>query len=74
MYSERPWGGGILSFDVFGRFVLSGRMLKRDYPNYLRFASLVLFAISPVILVDPLATYVAFLQTIILYGYFLPGC
>ena len=45
-------------------------MLNRDYPNYFGLVGLVLFAISLVILVDPLATYVPLLQTIVLYGYF----
>ena len=45
-------------------------MLNRDYSNYFGLVGLILFAISLVILIDPLATYVPFLQTIVLYGYF----
>jgi hypothetical protein len=45
-------------------------ILNRDYPNYSGLVGLVLFVVSLVILVDPLATYVSFLQTIVLYGYF----
>jgi hypothetical protein len=45
-------------------------ILNHDYPNYSGIYGLVLFAVSMVILVDPLAPYVAFLQTIVLHGYF----
>ena len=45
-------------------------ILNQDYPNYSAIAGFVLFGISTVILVDPLASYVAFLQTVVLYGYF----
>ena len=45
-------------------------ILNRNYPNYLGIIGLVLFGVSTLIIVDPLATYVAFLQTIVLYGYF----
>jgi len=45
-------------------------ILNKDYPNYSAIVGLVLFGVSTLILVDPLASYVAFLQTIVLYGYF----
>jgi hypothetical membrane protein len=45
-------------------------ILNRDYSYYSGIVGLVLFGVSILILVDPLATYVAFLQTIVLYGYF----
>ena len=46
-------------------------ILNRNYPNYFGLVGLVLFAISLVILMDPLAPYVPFLQTIVAYGYFI---
>ena len=45
-------------------------ILNQDYPNYSGLVGLVLFVVSMIVLVDPLATYVPFLQTIVLYGYF----
>ena len=45
-------------------------MLNQDYPNYSAIVGFVLFGVSTVILIDPLSSYVAFLQTIVLYGYF----
>lgn len=45
-------------------------MFSQDYSSYFGLLGLVLFSISVVILVDPLAAYVPFLQTIVLYGYF----
>jgi hypothetical protein len=45
-------------------------VLNRDYPKYSAIVGFVLFGVSIVILIDPLASYVAFLQTIVLYGYF----
>ena len=45
-------------------------ILNQNYPNYSAIVGFVLFGISTVILIDPLASYVAFLQTIVLYGYF----
>jgi hypothetical protein len=45
-------------------------VLNRDYPKYSAIVGFVLFGVSIVILIDPLASYAAFLQTIVLYGYF----
>jgi hypothetical membrane protein len=66
----------LMTLIFFSLFVLATLLysiaviLNRDYPNYSGLVGLVLFAVSLVILVDPLATYVSFLQTIVLYGYF----
>ena len=66
----------IMTLIFFSLFVLATLlysvviMLNRDYPRYSAIVGFVLFGISTVILVDPLASYVAFLQTIVLYGYF----
>ena len=66
----------VLTLVFFSLFVLAALLysiaiiLNRNFLNYLGLVGLVLFAISLVILIDPLAPYVAFLQTIVLYGYF----
>jgi len=66
----------LLTLTFFSLFVLATLLysiaiiLNRNYPNYFGIVGLVLFAISLVILIDPLAPYVAFLQTIVIYGYF----
>ena len=66
----------LMTLIFFSLFVLATLLysvaiiLNKDHPNYSAIAGLVLFGVSTVILVDPLATYVAFLQTIVLYGYF----
>ena len=66
----------LMTLIFFSLFVLATLLysiaviLNRDYPNYSGIVGLVLFGVSTLILVDPLATYVAFLQTIVLYGYF----
>lgn len=66
----------IMTLIFFSLFVLAtllysvATLLNHDYPNYSAIVGLVLFGVSTLILVDPLATYVAFLQTIVLYGYF----
>jgi len=66
----------IMTLIFFSLFVLATLlysvviMLNQDYPRYSAIVGFVLFGISTVILVDPLASYVAFLQTIVLYGYF----
>jgi hypothetical protein len=66
----------LMTLIFFSLFVLATLIysivafLNRDYPNYLGIIGLVLFGVSTMIFVDPLATYVAFLQTIVLYGYF----
>ena len=60
----------------FSLFVLAtllystASILSKDHSNYSGILGLALFAVSMVILIDPLAPYVAFLQTIVLYGYF----
>ena len=66
----------LMTLIFFSLFVLAtllysvATLLNHDYPNYSAIVGLVLFGVSTLILVDPLATYVAFLQTIVLYGYF----
>ena len=66
----------IMTLIFFSLFVLATLlysvviMLNQDYPRYSAIVGFVLFGISTFILIDPLASYVAFLQTIILYGYF----
>lgn len=66
----------LMTLIFFSLFVLATLLhsiaftLDRNYPNYSGFSGLALFIVSLVILVDPLATYVPFLQTIVLYGCF----
>ncbi len=66
----------LMTLIFFSLFVLATLLysivtiLNKDYPRWSGIVGLVLFAVSIVILVDPLATYVPFLQTIVLYGYF----
>ena len=61
----------MFSLFVFATLLYSvALILNRNYSNYLGLVGLLLFVVSLVILVDPLATYVAFLQTIVTYGYF----
>jgi hypothetical protein len=66
----------VMTLIFFSLFVLATLLysvaiiLNQDYPKYSAIVGFVLFGISTVILVDPLASYVAFLQTIVLYGYF----
>ena len=45
-------------------------MLNQNHSNYFGLVGVVLFAVSLAIFVDPLAPHVAFLQTIVTYGYF----
>jgi hypothetical protein len=45
-------------------------LLNQNHPNYFGLVGIVLFAVSLAIFVDPLAPHVAFLQTIVTYGYF----
>jgi len=60
----------------FSLFVLStifysiATMLNQNHSNYFGLVGIVLFAVSLAIFVDPLAPHVAFLQTIVTYGYF----
>ena len=60
----------------FSLFVLStifysmAIMLNRNHSNYFGLVGIVLFAVSLAIFVDPLAPHVAFLPTIVTYGYF----
>jgi len=67
----------LLTLIFFSLFVLAALLysiatiLNRNYPNYFGLVGLVLFAISLVTLIDPLAPHVPFLQTIVLYGYFI---
>jgi hypothetical protein len=66
----------LVTLTFFSLFVLATLLysiaiiLNRNYPNYFGLVGLVLFAISLLILMDPLAPHVAFLQTIVVYGYF----
>ena len=66
----------IMTLIFFSLFVLATLLhsvviiLNQDYPKYSAIVGFVLFGISTVILIDPLAMYVAFLQTVVLYGYF----
>lgn len=66
----------LMTLIFFSLFVLATLLyslaviLNQDHPNYSGLVGSVLFAVSIVILVGPLATYVSFLQTIVLYGYF----
>jgi hypothetical protein len=66
----------IMTLIFFSLFVLATLLysvviiLNQDYPKYSAIVGFVLFGVSAIILVDPLASYVAFLQTIVLYGYF----
>ena len=46
-------------------------MLNQNHSNYFGLVGIVLFAVSIAIFVDPLAPQVAFLQTIVTYGYFI---
>ena len=45
-------------------------LFNQNHSNYFGLAGFVLFAVSLAIFVDPLAPHVAFLQTIVTYGYF----
>lgn len=45
-------------------------ILNQNYSNYFGVVGFVLFAVSLAIFVNPLAQHVAFLQTIVTYGYF----
>ena len=46
-------------------------ILNQNYPNYFGLVGFVLFAISLVLFMDPLAPHGAFLQKIVVYGYFM---
>ena len=67
----------LVTLIFFSLFVLATLLysiaiiLNQNYPNYFGLVGLVLFAISLVILMDPLAPQVALLQTIVTYGYFI---
>ena len=60
----------------FSLFVLStifysiAIILNKNHSNYFGLVGIVLFVVSLAIFVDPLAPHVAFLQTIVTYGYF----
>ena len=45
-------------------------ILNQNHSNYFGLVGVALFAVSLAIFVDPLAPHVAFLQTIVTYGYF----
>ncbi|MFB0504618.1 MAG: hypothetical protein ACETWE_12360 [Candidatus Bathyarchaeia archaeon] len=67
----------LVTLTFFSLFVLASLLysiaitLSKSYSNYSGLAGLVLFAISLVILMDPLASHAAFMQTIVTYGYFI---
>ena len=67
----------LVTLTFFSLFVLASLLysiaitLNKSYSNYSGLAGVVLFAISLVILMDPLASHVAFMQTIVTYGYFI---
>lgn len=67
----------LVTLIFFSLFVLATLLysiaiaLNQNYPNYFGLVGVVLFAISLVIFMDPLAPHVAFLQTIVTYGYFI---
>ena len=60
----------------FSLFVLSTILysitiiLNQNHSNYFGFVGIALFVVSLGIFLDPLAPHVAFLQTIVIYGYF----
>jgi len=66
----------LVTLTFFSLFVLASLLysvaiiLNQSCSNYFGLVGVVLFAISLVILVDPLGPHVAFLQTIVTYGYF----
>ena len=66
----------LMTLIFFSLFVLAALLysvtvlLNPDYPKSSGMVGLILFSVSIAILVDPLAAYVPFLQTIVLYGYF----
>ena len=45
-------------------------ILNKKYPNHLGIIGLMLFGISIMVYLNPLAPYVAFLQNVLAYGYF----
>jgi len=45
-------------------------ILNQKYPNHLGIIGLILFGISILVYLNPLAPYVAFLQNVLAYGYF----
>ena len=67
----------LVTLTFFSLFVLASLLysiaitLNKSYSNYSGLAGVVLFAVSLVILMDPLASHVAFMQTIVTYGYFI---
>lgn len=46
-------------------------ILNQQYSNYIGLVGVILFIISLIVFINPLAPYVAFLQNIIAYGYFI---
>lgn len=46
-------------------------ILNKNHSNYFGLVGIILLAVSLAIFVDPLAPHVAFLQTIVMYGYFI---
>jgi hypothetical protein len=45
-------------------------ILNKEYPNQLGIIGLILFGVSIMVYLNPLAPYVAFLQNVLAYGYF----
>ena len=66
----------LMTLIFFSLFMLASLLysiaviFNQDHPNHSGIAGLALFAVSILILINPLAAYVPFLQTIVLYGYF----
>ncbi|MFX0202309.1 MAG: DUF998 domain-containing protein [Candidatus Hodarchaeota archaeon] len=46
-------------------------ILNQQYSNYFGFVGVILFIISLIVFINPIAPYVAFLQNIVAYGYFI---
>ena len=67
----------IVTLTFFGLFTVASLLysvailVNRGYPNGLGFIGLVLFGVSMFVYLNPLASYVAFLQNVLAYGYFL---
>ena len=46
-------------------------ILNQQYSNYIGLVGVILFIISLIVFINPLAPYVAFMQNIVAYGYFI---
>ena len=67
----------IVTLAFFGLFTVASLLysvailVNRGYPNVLGFIGLLLFGVSMFVYLNHLASYVAFLQNVLAYGYFL---